>query len=742
MIMSYTRVNWQNAPSTATPVNAENLNIMDKGIADAHSQLAEIASDKADVTYVNKQLNFKRDKETKIKGTDLETATDSDKIQLVNLSEEVQNAMAGTAPVISSVADGSLTSTKYAAKSVTSSARTNIGEMGMILSFGTPNFDFVNMTLTIPSKAWILHRKKLYPIADGADLIIDLSVISSYFGSIYFNTSTSTFIVRNNDVTPSLLQMTEDEILVATFYKTTKAVNMIGDHLVDGKSTDLPFNQYLNVERTWVYTLGNKNITVENTTVGIGKVYLKFDTLLVVGFNGGAWTDVHWSQVHADLEGIATFETSSKGVADCLVIPSGYMLVFDIITNKVNLFNRTMYYPERHIMLLNSANGVAVGGDILTTKTLYDVSVLQESVEELLQEAPIIPGQLNQSYQDEIINIKTSMVKVDNGNFNYIAITDLHNWSSLDNSPLFRQLESVVNIANSMDIDFVGVLGDLIEIEDTKELAIEKMLEITEILSKCNKPVIFSYGNHDFNSYNLINNVPLSKIVTPSEYYNICVSPFNNDNEGKKLYFYKDFDNKKIRVINLQYSDITINDNGDNTCNIVGNLSYQVAQIKWLSETLKNTPDDFKIIILSHGTFIDEANLHYSSDNKSIAIVGLINAFNDRTTYNNPSFDINVDYSANLAKVIINNYGHIHVDLLAKSSEADDIVLISTGTSSSIVGGTGPSEFENYTTLPYTRADKTFDGTVNEALFDIISVSETEVKRIRFGVGEDAVVSL
>ena len=37
----YTRVNWQNAPSTATPVNAENLNTMDKGIADAHSQLAD-----------------------------------------------------------------------------------------------------------------------------------------------------------------------------------------------------------------------------------------------------------------------------------------------------------------------------------------------------------------------------------------------------------------------------------------------------------------------------------------------------------------------------------------------------------------------------------------------------------------------------------------------------------------------------------------------------------------------------
>ena len=52
MIMSYIRVNWQNAPSTATPVNAENLNIMDKGIADAHSQLAQ----KANQEFVNQQI--------------------------------------------------------------------------------------------------------------------------------------------------------------------------------------------------------------------------------------------------------------------------------------------------------------------------------------------------------------------------------------------------------------------------------------------------------------------------------------------------------------------------------------------------------------------------------------------------------------------------------------------------------------------------------------------------------------
>ncbi len=44
MIMSYTRVNWQNAPSTATPINAENLNKMDKGIDDIDEALDALES--------------------------------------------------------------------------------------------------------------------------------------------------------------------------------------------------------------------------------------------------------------------------------------------------------------------------------------------------------------------------------------------------------------------------------------------------------------------------------------------------------------------------------------------------------------------------------------------------------------------------------------------------------------------------------------------------------------------------
>ncbi len=50
--MSYTKVVWKDYPSTATPINAANLGIMDQGIADAHSLLATAQAD-LDVAEAN-----------------------------------------------------------------------------------------------------------------------------------------------------------------------------------------------------------------------------------------------------------------------------------------------------------------------------------------------------------------------------------------------------------------------------------------------------------------------------------------------------------------------------------------------------------------------------------------------------------------------------------------------------------------------------------------------------------------
>lgn len=52
--MEYTRINWENSPSTETPVTAENLNHMEDGIV---GLLQEINALKAEVGTLTNELN-------------------------------------------------------------------------------------------------------------------------------------------------------------------------------------------------------------------------------------------------------------------------------------------------------------------------------------------------------------------------------------------------------------------------------------------------------------------------------------------------------------------------------------------------------------------------------------------------------------------------------------------------------------------------------------------------------------
>lgn|GEM_PF-6711530 len=69
---------------------------------------------KADKSYTDSQLNFKRDKSTKINSEDLNTSQDSLKIKLVNLSDEVKQAMAGTTPINATPGNKEVTREKLA----------------------------------------------------------------------------------------------------------------------------------------------------------------------------------------------------------------------------------------------------------------------------------------------------------------------------------------------------------------------------------------------------------------------------------------------------------------------------------------------------------------------------------------------------------------------------------------------------------------------------------------------------
>lgn len=59
MSVDYSRVNWQQAPSTSTPINATNLNKMDKGIADAVNQAN---TNETAINTLNSDLNTQKNR--------------------------------------------------------------------------------------------------------------------------------------------------------------------------------------------------------------------------------------------------------------------------------------------------------------------------------------------------------------------------------------------------------------------------------------------------------------------------------------------------------------------------------------------------------------------------------------------------------------------------------------------------------------------------------------------------------
>jgi lysophospholipase L1-like esterase len=96
----------------------ENFGIIDDRIGILFNNITDLQNQKSDKTYVDDQLSSKRDKATKITNADLDISEDDNKIKLINLSDEVLQAMTGTTPVNSTPSNNSTTREKIAIKAV------------------------------------------------------------------------------------------------------------------------------------------------------------------------------------------------------------------------------------------------------------------------------------------------------------------------------------------------------------------------------------------------------------------------------------------------------------------------------------------------------------------------------------------------------------------------------------------------------------------------------------------------
>lgn len=133
---------------------------------------------------------------------------------------------------------------------------------------------------------------------------------------------------------------------------------------------------------------------------------------------------------------------------------------------------------------------------------------------------------------------------------------------------------------------------------------------------------------------------------------------------------------------------------------------------------------DYNIIVLSHAP---SDNTLPSYDNILEPIQNIMEAINNKTTYTNETFNINVNYTNTTNKIICYISGHNHMD---RSNVKNNVLNISTACDACY-----QDNKDNEGNLLTTR----IRNTISEQAFDVftIDLDNNIIKTVRFGGGDN-----
>lgn len=285
----------------------------------------------------------------------------------------------------------------------------------------------------------------------------------------------------------------------------------------------------------------------------------------------------------------------------------------------------------------------------------------------IIRQESIIGGDVKGS---DLISLQNLKQDVDTKMFNLGLITDTHDdkLSSDSGKPTNYSLQHLSNIL-FLDgkLDAIVAGGDNIDgfsdsydglISEHKKFTNKLMLESANLSDK-----FILLGNHDDGSLRYVNWLQTDmkavqpKIINQSELINLIGTNelmFNEKREYGSPYFYKDYDDKKVRLIGLYAVDTpddVLDDLGGPKYPRQNNMGYRQQQLDWLANTaLQNVPEGYVTLIVSHiqGDVISDVAKYYNQD----VVSEIINSFRNGTKVNivrdveDWKVNVNVDFSS------------------------------------------------------------------------------------------------
>lgn len=330
-------------------------------------------------------------------------------------------------------------------------------------------------------------------------------------------------------------------------------------------------------------------------------------------------------------------------------------------------------------------------------------------------------------------NKLNQMGSIPKGNFNVGFITDTH--LQLDNyAPnSIAHYAYIAAASRRARLDAIIAGGDNTNGWWEKN---QKMVETQQATSTlfnrtaAGTDVFFQVGNHDTGINQNGHNTPdtcLSESELKAMYHTSDLI-YDEVRDGDSLYGYKDYTDKKVRVIWLNSFDLPyeLKDDGTYKYDFLRQPSYRNQQLTWFAEKALKIPDkDWQVMVFTHAPLPDTFGVIPTEFNSDI-LIGILNAFQDGKAYalkdttREMPVDISVDFSAQGSSVLIGLFsGHVHEDGQMIYSSINCI--------------------ETACSLCYSGDSKRKRGTETEDCWDVFSVDTVnrKIHAYRFGYGQD-----
>ena len=295
--------------------------------------------------------------------------------------------------------------------------------------------------------------------------------------------------------------------------------------------------------------------------------------------------------------------------------------------------------------------------------------------------------------------------RIDKSKFNLLFFTDNH-W---DHSWGGEYQENYAHWSNALyilpEVDAFLAGGDNVHSNNPiKQKNINKLNTVCSLIldRKSNVPAFFLLGNHDDSSLKVMHqSTPrmLEENISRDEFksaYRTREKLFDEVRNGDSLYFYRDFPEKKIRLIGLESCDVpedVFKADGGVEYLRIWEMGYREEQLKWIYENaLLNCPSDYSVIVTSHlylnPKSFTAGNSNQANENKSenhqnhdvlrdmLVAFKTGSAFSAATTY--PDFEVNFsgDFTSQGSRKLVGVFGgHLHEDIQSSLVGINNIAI-------------------------------------------------------------------